>query len=53
MNMEPVTLLAWVGVIALSIVIVAITVLVVWTVIQTIRGKTASGKGTRIMGTPR
>lgn len=44
-DMEPLTLLAWVGVIALSIVITAITILIVWTVVQTIRGKrTTSAK---------
>ena len=40
--MEPLTLLAWVGVIALSIVITAITILIVWTVVQTMRGKRTS-----------
>lgn len=50
MNMEPVTLLAWVGVIALSIIIVAITILIVWTVIQAIRGKTPPRKSTHILG---
>lgn len=39
--MEPLILLAWVGIIALSIVIAAITILVVWTVVQTMRGKTS------------
>lgn len=38
--MEPLTLLAWVGVIALAIIMVAIAVLIVWAVVQTLRGKT-------------
>jgi hypothetical protein len=46
-KMEPLTLLAWVGVIALSIVIVSIAVLVVWTVVQTIRGKAVTKSGRR------
>lgn len=37
--MEPLPLLAWVGIIALSTVIAALTILVVWTVVQTMRGK--------------
>ena len=45
--MEPLTLLAWVGAIALSLVITALSVLVVWTVIQAMRGKTT--KTTRVM----
>lgn len=48
MNMDPLTLLAWVSVIAVSIIVVAITLLIVWTVIQAIRGKTR--KSTRILG---
>lgn len=45
--MDPLTLLAWVGVTALSTIILAITTLVVWTVVQTMRGKrvTKSGRG--------
>lgn len=39
MNMNPLELLAWVGTIALSIVIASIAVLTVWTVVQTMRGK--------------
>lgn len=50
MIMDPLTLLAWVGVIAVSIIIVAITLLIVWTVIQTIRGKTTARKSINILG---
>lgn len=38
-DMEPLTLLAWVGVIALSIIITAIATLIVWSVVQAMRGK--------------
>jgi hypothetical protein len=37
--MESLTLLAWVGVIALSIIIASIAALTVWAVVQTMRGK--------------
>lgn len=37
--MEPLTLLAWVGVAALCIIITAITLLIVWSVVRTMRGK--------------
>ena len=47
--MDPLTLLAWVAVISLAVVIVAIALLVVWTVIQTMRGK-GSPRKTRILG---
>jgi len=37
--MEPLTLLAWVGVIVASTILLAIAALTVWTVVQTMRGK--------------
>jgi len=40
-RMEPLTFLAWAGVIALTVIFDAIAILVVWTVAQTIRGKSA------------
>lgn len=45
--MEPLTLLAWVGITALSIVITAIATLIVWTVVQTMRGKPVTKRGRR------
>lgn len=38
--MNPVTLILWVGTVAASIVIIAIAALIVWSVVQTMRGKT-------------
>lgn len=42
--MEPLTLLAWVGAIAVSSVTLALTILIVWTAIQTMLGKTTKSK---------
>lgn len=43
--MEPLTLLAWAAVTALSLTIISITTLIIWTVIQTMRGKRVTKSG--------
>jgi len=45
--MDPLTLLIWIGAITLSVIIVAITTLIVWTVVQTMRGKPVTKNGRR------
>lgn len=46
--MEPLTVLAWVGAVCLSVAMVAGTVLVVWSVVRELRGKSSPRK-TRIL----
>jgi hypothetical protein len=42
--MNPLELLEWVGIIAASLVIASVAALIVWTVIQTMRGKSIKTK---------
>lgn len=48
MTVEPLTLLIWAGVIAGTIIIAAITFLIVWSVAKEVRGK-GSPRKTRIL----
>lgn len=48
--MSPVDLIAWVGAIALAVVMAALAVVIVWAAVQAIRGKSSRKGASTIIG---